>query len=242
MKLISLNIWGGHIYEPLLQFIKLHQDIDIFCFQEVYNNAQHKISTENREHCLTIFSEIQHLLPNHQGFFRPVVGKIYGIGMFIKNNIAVLNEDEIIIHDNPHYAGSGPTHSRNLQWAECCINECRYFILNVHGLWNGYGKNDSPARIAQSQVIREFIDTIKRPIILCGDFNLKPETESIKILEMGLDNLIKAHDIQSTRTHYYLKEEKFADYIFTSPEIAIKSFRVLNDAVSDHAPLFLDFI
>ncbi|MGL6035657.1 MAG: hypothetical protein ACRC0B_00600 [Legionella sp.] len=39
MKLITLNIWGGYIRNPLLEFIHEHKDIDIFCLQEVYNNA-----------------------------------------------------------------------------------------------------------------------------------------------------------------------------------------------------------
>lgn len=242
MQLITLNIWGGHINEPLLKFIAQYKDVDIFCFQEVYHNAQRKISTEDREHNLNIFSEIQYQLPNHKSFFRPVVDSIYGIGLFVKKNIDVLGEGEIIIHDNPDYPGSGPTHSRNLQWLECHINKRIYSILNVHGLWNGQGKIDSPDRITQSQRIKEFMDTINVPKILCGDFNLKPDTESMRILEAGMNNLIKIHNIKSTRTNLYPKEEKFADYILTSPAITINHFEVMQNEVSDHSPLFLDFV
>jgi len=49
MKLITLNIWGGHMFNPLLEFIQAHQDIDIFCLQEVYHQAPHKVSDEDRE-------------------------------------------------------------------------------------------------------------------------------------------------------------------------------------------------
>ena len=65
MKLITLNIWGGYIKEPLLKFIATHQDIDIFCFQEGYHNAPNKISTDDKENSLNIFSELQDLLPEH---------------------------------------------------------------------------------------------------------------------------------------------------------------------------------
>ena len=73
-------------------------------------------------------------------------------------------------------------------------------------------------------------------------FNLKPDTESIQIIENGMNNLITQYDITSTRSNWYTKEERFADYIFTSPEIIIKTFEVLPDVVSDHLPLFLEFI
>lgn len=242
MKLITLNIWGGHIRNPLLEFIKSHGEVDIFCFQEVYHKAQKKISGEDRAVSLNIFSELQELLPQHQAFFRPVVNNIYGVGMFIKKDIPVLEEGEINIHDNPAYRGIGPTHSRNLQWVKCQINNQVHTIMNVHGLWNGKGKSDAPERIVQSQKIRNFVEGVQTPKILCGDFNLRPDTESIKILQQGMKNLIQDFNVPSTRTSLYTKEEKFADYIFTSPEITVKHFEVLKDEVSDHSPLLLDFI
>jgi endonuclease/exonuclease/phosphatase family metal-dependent hydrolase len=242
MRLITLNIWGGHVLNPLLEFIKSHHETDILCFQEVYHRAQKKISDEDRAVCLNIFSELQALLPRHKGFFRPVVNNIYGIGMFIKKDIPVFEEGEIKIHDNPAYRGIGPTHSRNLQWVKCQIDNRVHTIMNVHGLWNGKGKTDAPERIVQSQKIRGFVDAIRTPKILCGDFNLRPDTESIKILQQEMKNLIQDFNISSTRTRLYPKEEKFADYVFTSPEITVNHFEVLKDEVSDHCPLFLDFV
>ena len=240
MKLITLNIWGGHVYDPLLSFIRDNQDTDIFCFQEVYHNAQQKISIEDRPVSLQIFAELQALLPQHTGFFRPVVDGVFGISTFVKNSVDVRKEGEISIHINPNYVGKGPTHSRNLQWLECRIRNQIFTILNVHGLWNGMGKTDTPERIAQSRRIRQFMDTIHHPKILCGDFNLKPDTESLRILEKDMTNLVKTHQVSSTRTSLYPKPERFADYILLSPEISLNKFEVLKAEVSDHAPLFID--
>ena len=240
-KLITLNIWGGHVRGPLLAFIETHRETDIFCFQEVYHNAPAKISDEERFLSLNIFSELQALLPQHKPFFRPVVNNVYGIGMFVKDTIHVLEEGEIAIHDDPAYTGVGPAHPRNLQWAKCRINQQVHLIMNVHGLWNGQGKNDSPARILQARRIRQFMDSAPLPKILCGDFNLRPDTESIQIIQRGMNNLVQHYNIQSTRTSLYPKAEKFADYIFTSPEITVSRFEVLKDEVSDHSPLLLEF-
>lgn len=242
MKLITLNIWGGHVRDPLLKFIRAHREIDIFCFQEIYHNAPKKISTEDRAVSLNIFSELQALLPCHRSFFRPVVDNIYGIGIFIKSDIDVFGEGEVMIHHNPDYQGLGPAHSRNLQWVECRINNQNHVIMNVHGLWNGMGKADAPERIAQSRKIREFMDGIDAPKIVCGDFNLRPDTESMKILEQGMSNLIRTYNVASTRTSFYPKEKKeqFADYVLTS-KVTVNYFEVLKDEVSDHCPLLLDF-
>jgi endonuclease/exonuclease/phosphatase family metal-dependent hydrolase len=241
MKLISLNIWGGHVLQPLLDFIKTHREVDIFCFQEVYHRAKEKISTEDREVSLDIFNQIQTILKDHQGFFRPVVDGIYGVASFVKKNIDVLEEGELSIYVNPDYIGRGPRHSRNLQWLECQVNQTKYSILNIHGLWNGKGKTDTLERLTQSERIRDFMSTLKTPKLLCGDFNLRPDTSSLKMLEKDMENLIKIYNFSSTRTRFYEKEERFADYILTSPEVQVNDFCVLKDEVSDHSPLFLDF-
>lgn len=241
MKLITLNIWGGHVRQPLLDFIQAQHDTDIFCFQEVYHNAPEKISTEDRKVSLSIFSELHELLPDHQAYFRPAVRDVYGLGTFIRKNIDVLQEGDVSIHTNPDYSGSGPAHSRNMQWLECCIHQRIYSILNVHGLWNGMGKTDTPERIAQSQRIRDFMDRLDQPKIVCGDFNLRPDTESLRLIEKDMQNHVQLNHVRSTRTSLYPKPEKFADYIFTSPDVRVKKFEVLQDEVSDHAPLLLEF-
>lgn len=73
-----------------------------------------------------------------------------------------------------------------------------------------------------------------------GDFNLLPESESLKKFEeFGLRNLIKEYGITSTRSSLYQKEEKYADYAFVSKDIEVQEFAVLPDEVSDHLPLSL---
>ena len=78
MKLITLNIWGGYLKQEILNFFNNYQEIDIFCLQEVYCKADKKISTCDLKLSLDIFTEIQDELPNHIGYFRPVVNDIYG--------------------------------------------------------------------------------------------------------------------------------------------------------------------
>ena len=162
--------------------------------------------------------------------------------MFVNKSLEVLGEGERKIYENPTYPGRGPTHSRILQWIRCKVKGQLCTIINVHGLWNGNGKNDSPERILQSKNIIAFLESVDTPKILCGDFNLRPDTESVKILENKMLNLIRHYRITSTRTSFYTKPEKYADYIFISPEVKTITFEVLADEVSDHSPLVAHFI
>lgn len=147
MHLVSLNIWGGYLENQLLNFVRSSQEIDIFCFQEVF--------------------------------------RFYNYSSYQN------------------------------------INKINFQIYE--------------------KLVKEFMDTINLPKILCGDFNLIPDKESIQILEKGMNNLIRLHRINSTRTNLYTKEEKFSDYIFTSYDIKTLSFEIYNEIVSDHAPLSLIF-
>jgi endonuclease/exonuclease/phosphatase family metal-dependent hydrolase len=240
MKLISLNIWGGRIHRPLLDFIEERKEVDIFCFQEIYHQAEGKMHKDDISRP-NIFAELQKHLPQHIGFFRPSVMDWYGIGMFVKKDLKVLEEGEVNIYNSPSYSEYDSSHSRNLQWIKCGIGDKIYSVINVHGLWNGAGKTDTPDRIKQSKNIKDFISTLDNPQILCGDFNLRPDTQSMQILENGMINQIKKYNITSTRTSFYKKPEKFADYVLVSPDIRVNKFEVLPDEVSDHAALYLDF-
>tara|TARA_R110000868_G_scaffold410505_4_gene698894 strand:- start:143583 stop:144311 length:729 start_codon:yes stop_codon:yes gene_type:complete len=239
MKLITLNIWGGHLFEPLLDFFQRHQDVDVFCLQEVYHDAEKMITDEGREVHLDIFNRIQTVLPNHHGYFQACVDNIYGLAVFMHKRFDVIQSGYVDIYHNNAYTGIGPNHNRKLQWLTLQNHEKQYTIGNVHGLWNGKGKTDSPDRLHQADCIRAFIDTVTTPLILAGDFNLLPDTKSLHIIEENLNNLIYDYNITSTRTSYYEKPERFADYVLISKDISVKEFLVLPEEVSDHNALYL---
>ena len=93
MRLISLNIWGAQVYEPLMAFLKLHApDTDIFCFQEIFNNApgvpiQREVLARSRPQC---FPELQQELSNFKGYFRVTQDNDESLALFVRNTIRVL--------------------------------------------------------------------------------------------------------------------------------------------------------
>lgn len=269
MRLMTLNIWGGRVLEPLLTFLKQEAaSTDFFCFQEVYSSEEliytrgevlpegasvYELSQNNRARA-NVLSELEKSLEGFQGIFHSAQDKTdhlgfieddlqYGLASFFKKDVEVIGVGEEFVHGgrNSMLDQDYSTLPRNIQHVQISYKGSVLTIVNFHGLWNTNGKTDSPERIAQSQKVKEFLDSIEGHKILCGDFNLRPDTQSFAILEEGMRNLIKEFGVESTRSAIYKKPQKLADYILISPNIDIKHFEVIQNEVSDHLPVILEF-
>ena len=237
MKLITLNTWGGRAGKALLlDFFRKYKDVDVFCLQEIS-----KVPFENFEGLL---QEISEELSGHQSYFHTQYLDHYGLQTLVKKNLAVTEDGEVFVYKHKGYVKEEDIgdHGRAIQHVTLNLKDSPITIINFHGLWKkGINKTDTIDRINQSKKIVEFIQNLSNDFILCGDFNLLPDTESIAILERaGLRNLIKEYGITSTRTTFYTTPDRYADYIFVSKEIEVKDFRVLPEEVSDHSALFLE--
>lgn len=245
MKIITLNIWCGRLGDRLLDFFKANADTDVFLLQEVLSRATGKIVWDARERA-DIFAEIAEVLPGHRGFFAPSVCGELGQAAYVKESVVLREVGDVFIHGHMDSLIEREALSigRNLQYLKTSsLDGEPLTIINLHGLWTGNGKDDTEERLEQSRKIAAFVQSQTGKIVLCGDFNLNPETESLKMLErdLGLKNLVKEHGATSTRTSLYTKPGKFADYILVSPNIQVRNFQVLPDEVSDHSPLALEF-
>ena len=238
MKIITLNTWGGRVDVPLMEFFSANKAIDIFCLQEIYHGATKPV-VEDKGDRYNLFSEVKEILVEHQAFFRPLI-EGYGLALFVSKDISIVEEGVVSVYEVENYSG-GANHSRSLQYICFEKEKIKYIIANIHGLWNGQGKTDSEDRLEQSRRIQKFLERfVGYQKILCGDFNLTLETESISLLERGMRNLIKENSVTSTRTSFYPKSERYADYIFISSDVEVKHFEVLADEVSDHNALLLE--
>jgi endonuclease/exonuclease/phosphatase family metal-dependent hydrolase len=253
MTIVSLNIWGGRAgSEKIFAFFEKYRDtVDIFCLQEVWSDRyddyegvlaggkpldQSLIMT----HALR---DIGEKLPHHTAYFHPGFLDNFGLCTFVRNTIPVHESGDTFVHRERGYIPTEDLghYARNLQYLTLELNEKEVTVMNFHGLWNGKGKTDCEERLIQSDRIIEFIQSLTSPYILCGDFNLLPDTESIQKFEhAGMRNLISEFNITSTRTPLYDKPVGYADYAFVSEGIEVTDFKVLPDEVSDHAPLQLD--
>jgi len=257
MKVLSLNTWGGKAGpDELISFLKNQSDIDIFCLQEVWKGGRDVIESWNVVEGMDdeLFVKIQTALPSYKSYFRPHFKEVFGLAIFIKDTYEVIAEGSLYIYKEAGFVSGEDQgdHARILQYVTVETDAGVRTIVNVHGIWQPMsqeendlygGKRDNVDRIEQSTRIVTFLGTLNNPYVLLGDFNLLPNTESIAMIErIGTRNLIKEYGITSTRTIHFKWKTKFADYVFVHEEVEVKDFKVLSDSVSDHSPLYLDFV
>lgn len=244
MRIESLNIWGGKLREPLLNHISTQaQTIDIFCLQEVYNGKP----SHNGSIVLDIHDQIDAVLPNHTGYYEPA-HEAEGLAMFVRGDVNVTGGGRTLVHRWNVGAGRIIDQDRVLQFLEVELGDRKITVANLHGLHLGADKGDTAERLVQFQTAKSEI--VKGPTVLCGDFNVRPGTASLKVFEDDPDpekrmvNLVTSNRVSTTRTCFYPwhASEPYADYILASsqPLIIVVDFQVLPDVVSDHYPLVVE--
>ena len=258
MKIVSLNAWGGRCFAPLMEFLEAQAvDADVFCLQEMFKSTEGETSAESHPNIFdkiaTLLSGFEaHFLPVQAGYYldTPIAGVMGGQALFIKKGIVV----EHVAHrplvgplGKVFFVDGKIAYPSALQYADLRLPGGILRVAHVHGVGRPGSKLDTPARLEQSAGIAVFLSEGRLPTVLCGDFNLMPETESVAAIErVPMRNLIKEFKITDTRGDVNRekfplgKQQSFADYVFVSPEVAVRSFIVPAVSVSDHLPLILE--
>lgn len=251
MRLITLNCWCGRSMHPLMRFFRRMKDVtDVFCLQEVLDGDQAVVDARHPDEHLRadLFSKIADELDDFRGTFaRWDDPDRMSTAIFVRKSIPIVAEASPLVYEPaaPKHEGSLVFSPRKLQTLTLDLGE-PFLVANLHGLWDAGPKTDTPDRLAQSRRIVEALSAHAGKKALCGDFNLLPGTESVRILERaGLRNLVVEHDVPSTRTPLYRHydnpmEPNFADFVMPSRDVAVERFLVLPDIVSDHSPLYAE--
>lgn len=251
MNLVYLNLWGGNKFHEILDFVRRSTyNVDVFMFQEVFDA---NVSISEVDSRFNLFKELEKILPDHCGYFSSAQngydldGSVdfdlsFGLASFIRKSIIVSHHEVFFVYgkQNSRIGPDVASMPRNAQLFDVSFLDSEYRLVNFHGLWQFGGKNDSPARIMQSNMLKNVLYHPSKKIIVGGDFNLLPNTQSLRILEDGFKNLIFEYNIKTTRSVLYCKDDKFADYVLVSPKVQVQSFQVLDDIISDHLPLYIE--
>ena len=226
----------------LIPFLKREaQTTDIFCFQEMITSLGN--SSKDKD----VFSILAKELPNFQGFFEPAQdegdGIESGLAMFVKKTDPIDKEGDFFVYRtrNAMIGGDGRTIGKNIQFIQFPKSDKEYTVVNFHGLWTGDGRGDTEERLSQSKKLKEFLNIIGGTKIICGDFNLTLDTKSVSIIDENMRNLIRESGITSTRNRFFEFPDKYCDYILVDPDVKVNDFKVLEDEISDHLALVLDF-
>ena len=265
IRVLSLNAWGGRLHQELIAYLS-GADPDVLCLQEVVRAPEgspgwlvyrdRDVELPQRAH---LYDEVRTALPGHDAVFHPTaqgtlfdgdlrVSAEFGLATFVRRSMAVIGQATGFVHGSfsPDGWGSHPR-SRNAH----CLRLFSYAdaftvtIAQMHGLRDPAGKAATPARDAQAAAFASLIEQVWHPgerLVACGDFNILPDSRSFETLaRLGLTDLVTTRGHSDTRTSYYPKSGRFADYLLVSPEVDVRRFEVVEQPeVSDHRALLLD--
>ncbi|MDQ6986077.1 MAG: endonuclease/exonuclease/phosphatase family protein [Candidatus Dojkabacteria bacterium] len=259
MKLLSLNAaYFINNNDKVIDFIKT-QDADIVCLQEVSRHIDESVKYEYK-----LKSQLDNVISdNYQyKFYSPCVvsnnfqkvdefyvdfGGFTEFGTYILSKNKIKYGEAVIQNGSVEYVADwsnwpNPDFARPIQTVKLDIDGQEIIVINLHGLWSK-SKQGSLMTNEQSKGILRLIEKYNLPTIVCGDFNLFPNTESIRLLDAKLKNLCNEYKINTTRPSDNLhssKDRNVVDYIFTSKEIKVNHFEVVDSNISDHLPLLLN--
>lgn len=265
MQVMCLNAWGGKMHAPLLAYLSETQP-DVLCLQEVVHTpTADKSMLTYRDHGIDLpqrarlFDDVSAALPDHVAIFCPAAqgalwdgdrkyDSLWGQATFVHKSYPIIGQTQGFVHKgfSPDRYGDHPR-SR-------CGHAVRLYdfdkgwpvtIAHMHGIWDAAGKQDTPARVAQAERLRDItLSTAEEGdrIVVCGDFNVLPDSATFEVFaKVGLRDLVTGRGFTSTRTSQYEKPNKFADYMLVSDKLADAPFDVVYDPeVSDHCPLVLE--
>jgi endonuclease/exonuclease/phosphatase family metal-dependent hydrolase len=265
LRILSLNGWGGRFGEELVAWLR-DADPDVLCLQEVTNTPGatsprliYRDGTMELPQQANLFREVADVLPAHQAFFCPAVrGPLFdgdteipsewGLATYVRGAFPVIGQIQDFVHGafSPDNYGKHPR-PRNAHAVRLhdYLTSRTTVIVHLHGLRDLNGKEDTPARDAQTDRLVALIDRIRRDgdgLVVCGDFNVLPGSRMIEALRgLGLTELVTARGFSDTRTSFYRKTPRFADYMLVSGSIAVREFDVVREPeVSDHRALLLE--
>jgi endonuclease/exonuclease/phosphatase family metal-dependent hydrolase len=110
----------------------------------------------------------------------------------------------------------------------------RLTIVNVHFDWVG----DDKFRFAQASALTTYLDALKTPYVLLGDFNDEPDSRTLALFKQRAGEAKKPSADRFTFSS--TEPNKEIDFIFTAPAAAWRhgDVRVITEPlVSDHRPV-----
>lgn len=263
VKIVSINAWGGAMYDELVAWLKT-VEADAICLQEVTRTphrsgwATFADGERTLPQRLNLFDDVSAVLPGYTPHFvandaGPVTDgdgtelrQDFGIATWVRNDFPVVGIDARFVHsrfvdhaewnveDRPRAALTVTVRDR--------VAESFISVIQLHGLRDPIGKGDSPARFEQALRLAEIVEHVRAvsdEIVLCGDLNLLPSSETFTLLaEHGMTDLVGEAD---TRTSRYTKQVRSASYLLVSSPFEVRSFEIVAaPEVSDHRALALD--
>lgn len=265
MQIMCLNGWRGRLHDRLIPYLRTVSPDDL-CLQEVCHTPAASgdwLTYRDGENALpqraNFFGEVAEALPDHVSMFCPAaqgvlwndtepVSSLWGLATFVRSSFAIIGQAQAFVHKSFSPDGYGghprPRNAHALRIYDFAKGR-PVCIAHMHGLRDLNGKMDTPERLIQARRFAELITGIAEDgdsVVACGDFNVEPDSRTFDVLgKIGLTELVTTLQFPGTRTSYYRKAGRFADYVLVNASVEVIDFTVVEQPeVSDHRPLLLE--
>lgn len=244
MKVVQLNIWQGRLINEVVALLK-KEDADFVCLQEVYDAS----NPPKPYDYIRSLDVLKQGLPQYTHvFFSPVFtfdygGSVVGYGNAVMSKSAPLNAEAFINHGTFHHVTDWDKHNynvRNAQILKFQHNDSFFWLANHHGFHRRTQFGDKTT-VETMRKLSAKMSELDGPKILCGDMNVVAESPAMRPFDESFEDLTNTYKIEDTLTRFGKVSGIACDHILVSPEIAVKEFKVLEDLVSDHKPLTMEF-
>ena len=262
MRIVSVNAWGGALADDLLSWIA-DDPADVLCLQEVPRIpggsgwTQFADGERTLPQRADLFADVSSALPHHQGLFvasdsGPVTDadgrprqQQFGVATFVSDAVPLVGVESAFVHGRyvAHRQWPRGDRPRAALAVRLAIEATRFItVVQLHGLRDPAGKQDTPAREGQAHRLADLVTHARGPgdlTVVCGDLNLLPTSHTFQVLAgIGLTDLVGSAD---TRTSRYPKPTRHASYLLISEPDAARTFTIpAHPEVSDHRPLVLE--
>lgn len=248
IKLLQLNMWAGTHFPVIKDFLEKN-DFDILCFQEVAGPNVHVGNAHSTEDQYKKLGEVlgathNNVFHSYITFTSDPINSFEGNAIFFKKNISLLSKKEMFLYKGPDPYPSDVTSVEDMTRAAHSVTLSKdgkeFDVVTAHLAW-ARTHIEQPHQRKQNLKFIEYIRSLGNPWILAGDFNISPENQTILDLEKIGRDLTEEYHVENTIdgvNHVSwdrIKPGFPVDYIFVSPEIGVKDFKVLNEVhMSDH--------
>jgi endonuclease/exonuclease/phosphatase (EEP) superfamily protein YafD len=225
MRITYLNSENGSQEAALTKFLmdQVQGGTDVFCFQEAYAEMRSIAGS-----ILTDFVELY-------DYKYVTDDDNFPMATYVAPHIEI-RDSGTVLKATP---GTGLA-----LYTSCGIGEEEITICNFHGMSRPIDKLDSRGRDNQTRELISFAEGAG-PIVIGGDFNMFPDTDSIRqFTSEGFEDLIAVYGIINTRNELAWNRHPgspqfYSDYVF-SRACTVSGFVVPYLLVSDHLPLTVD--
>lgn len=242
MKLLQLNTWSCKLSPEIVKLLD-NEDPDFITFQEA-------VGMKFSGKVLETSDDILEKHPFTSGYYAPLVRFDFmhrkaGWGNLIASQLPITHENSIWTHgqytdDFDYIELGGFNTSRNIAHITVESNGQPLHILTLHGYHVKEHKNGNEETLSGCRQLVEYATSLEGAVIIAGDFNLVPESESIQVVTNSFRNLSLEYGLTTTRNYLTTKSD-VCDYIFVNDKVTVNDFSMSDAIVSDHNALVLDF-